>query len=160
MERLLSCNFMACRKMSIRAQATGQMRFTVNGDVVSAEPVDRIEVIVNGEVVRTLHPKARRGHAGAQEYRFDETVQLESSGWIAVRCWEERGAGRFRFAHTAPWFVEMEGRPMRSRREEAEFLVRQVEAEIARSSTLLSSQALEEYRRALSTYQSIARTAK
>jgi peptidoglycan/xylan/chitin deacetylase (PgdA/CDA1 family) len=142
------------------AQATDHMRFSINGEAVSAEPVDRIEVIVNGEVVRTLHPAARRGHAGAQEYRFDETVQLESSGWIAVRCWEERGAGRFRFAHTAPWFVEVKGRPLRPRREEAEFLVRQVEAEIARSSTLLSSQALEEYRRAMSIYQSIARTAK
>jgi hypothetical protein len=91
---------------------------------------------------------------------FEETVQLEGSGWIAVRCWEERGQGRFRFAHTGPWFVEVEGRPLQPRREEAEFLVRQVEAEIAHSSPLLSPQALEEYRRALSSYQSIVRTAR
>jgi len=77
-----------------------------------------------------------------------------------VRCWEERAQGRFRFAHTAPWFVEVEGRPLQPHREEAEFLVRQVEAEIARSSSVLSSQALEEYRRALNIYRSIARTAK
>ncbi len=142
------------------ARSTNRQPFAVNGEVVGVEPVDRIEVVVNGEVVRALHPNSRRGQSGAHQSFFEETVQLEGSGWIAVRCWEARGQGRFRFAHTAPWFVEVEGRPLRPRREEAEFLVRQAEAEIERSSPLLPSQALEEYRQALSTYQSIARTAK
>ena len=72
----------------------------------------------------------------------------------------ERGQGRLRFAHTAPWFVEAAGRPQQPRREQAEFLVHQVEAEIARSGPVLSSTTMEEYRRALGIYQSIARTAK
>ena len=103
---------------------------------------------------------ARRGQSGAHQSYFEETVEIEESGWIAMRCWEERAQGRFRFAHTAPWFVEVEGRPLQPRREEAEFLVQQVEVEIAHSSAVLSSQELEEYRRALNIYQSIARTAK
>jgi len=144
----------------VPARATDPPRFVLKGEVVSAEPVERIELVVNGEIIRTLQPSGRRGHSGAHESPFEEMVPLASSGWIAVRCWEERGGGRFRFAHTAPWFVEVEGRPLQPRREEAEFLVRQVESEIARSSPLLSSQALEEYHRALSTYQNIARTAK
>ena len=129
-------------------------------EVLSAEPINRIEVVANGEVVRTLQPSSRRVESGACQTQFEETVEIEGSGWIVVRCWEERGQGRFRFAHTAPWFVEVEGRPLRPRHEEAEFLVEQVEAEITRSGPLLSAQALEEYRRALSIYQSIARTSK
>ena len=143
-----------------QASAADQQRFAAKGEVVSAEPIDKIEVVVNGEVVRTLHPASRRGQSGAHESYFEETVQLEGSGWIALRCWEERGHGRFRFGHTAPWFVEVEGRPLQPRREEAEFLARQVEAEIARSSPVLPPQALGEYREALSIYQSIARNAK
>ena len=142
------------------ARAEEKQRFAIRGEVMSAEPIDTIEVVVNGEVVRTIHPTSRRGQSGAHQSSFEETVELEESGWIAVRCWEERAQGRFRFAHTAPWFVEVEGRPLQPRREEAEFLVQQVEVEIAHSSAVLSSQELEEYRRALNIYQSIARTAK
>src|SRR6185369_9770425 len=114
-------------------RAKDHQRFSVKGEVMSAEPIGRIEVVVNGDVIRTTHTASRRGQSGAYESSFEETVEIEGSGWIAVRCWEERGLGRFRFAHTAPWFVEVEGRPLRPRREEAEFLVNQVEAEITRS---------------------------
>ncbi len=142
------------------ARATDPPPFTVKGEIVSAERIDKIELVVNGEVIRTLHPTSSRSQAGAIQSGFEETVQIEGSGWIAARCWEDRGQGSVRFAHTAPWFVEVEGRPLRPRREEVEFLVRQVEVEIARSSPLVTSLALEEYRQALSAYQSIARTAK
>jgi peptidoglycan/xylan/chitin deacetylase (PgdA/CDA1 family) len=143
-----------------RPARRAKQRYTVKGAVVSAEPVDKIELIVNGQVVRTAHPNSRRERPGAIRSDFKESIELEGSGWIAVRCWEERPQGRFRFAHTAPWFVEVEGRPLRPRREEAEALAQQVESEIARSSVLLSPQALEEYRLALSAYKSIVRTAK
>ena len=140
--------------------AKDKQRFHVEGDVVSAERVGRIEVIVNGEVVRTTNSVATRTRTGAHRSHFNEEVELNGSGWIAVRCWEERENGRFHFAHTAPWFVEADGLPLRPRREEAEFLVKRVEEEIARSRDVLSSEALDEYRRALSIYRSIAQTAK
>ena len=117
-------------------------------------------MIVNGEVVRTTNSVATRTRTGAHRSHFNEEVELNGSGWIAVRCWEERENGRFHFAHTAPWFVEADGLPLRPRREEAEFLVKRVEEEIARSRDVLSSEALDEYRRALSIYRSIAQTAK
>ena len=138
----------------------GRQRFQVKGEVLSVEPVDRTEILVNGEVVRTLKPAPRRESSGAQVGSFDEQVELDDSGWIAVRCWVERSDGRIRFAHTAPWFVEVPSRPLRPRREEAEALVAQVEAEIARSSAVLSSEALDAYRRALSLYRDIAREAR
>src|SRR5207253_5385110 len=121
-----------------------------------ATPVGRIEVIVNGEVVRAINSISRRAATGAHETHFEEQVELSGSGWIAVRCWEELANGRFRFAHTAPWFVEADGAPLRPRREEAEFLVKRAEEEIARSRDVLSSEALDEYRRASSVYRRIA----
>ena len=138
----------------------GPQRFRVKGDVVSAEPSRKIEIIVNGQAVRTINAVPDRLPSGAHNSHFDEVVELAGSGWIAARCWEERAEGRFRFAHTAPWFVDMAGRPLRPRREEAEFLVKRTEEEIARNSTVLSSEALADYRRALSAYRDIARTAK
>jgi hypothetical protein len=54
----------------------------------------------------------------------------------------------------------VEGKPLRPRREEAEFLVKRVEEEIARSNALLSPAALEEYRQALGIFEKIARAAK
>ena len=134
--------------------------FQVKGEIVSSEPVNRIEIIANGNVIRTIRPEARRAPSGAHESRFEDQVDWDVSGWIAIRCWEEREHGRFRFAHTAPWFVEAPDRPLRPRREETEFLVEQVEAEIARSSAVLSAAALDEFRRALEIYRSVAQTAR
>jgi hypothetical protein len=142
------------------ARVNDPQRFSVKGESVSAGPVDRVEVVVNGRVARTLRPTPRRVESGAHSSAFDTAVELDGSSWIAVRCWEQRDNGRWRFAHTAPWFVEMDGAPLRPRREEVEFLIQQVEAEMARSGPVLSPQALEEYRQALSSYQNIARTAK
>jgi peptidoglycan/xylan/chitin deacetylase (PgdA/CDA1 family) len=146
-------------KMTSPAKA--KQLLLVQGDIVSAGPVDQIEIVVNGSVVRnvTVMPQ-QRTPSGAHESHFEEKVELNESGWIAVRCWEPRDDGRFRFAHTAPWFVEVAGSPLRPRREEAGFLAKQVEEEIARSSSVLSAQALDEYRRALNSYRNIAQTAK
>jgi len=142
------------------SRTKGKQRLAVKGDALSAGPVENIELVVNGDVVRAIHSIARRAPNGAHQSHFEEHVELDGSGWIAVRCWEEGENGRFRFAHSAPWFVEVDGRPLRPRREEAEFLAKQVEGEIVRSSALLSSEAVEEYQRALSIYRDIARTAK
>jgi hypothetical protein len=56
------------------------------GTVESALPLDRIEVVVNGEVARTLHPGNRRTERGAYENRLDATVAIEGTSWVAVRC--------------------------------------------------------------------------
>ncbi len=97
------------------ARSEDKQRFAVKGEVVSAEPIDKIELVVNGEVVRAIHPTPRRGQSGAHQSYFEETVEIEESGWIAVRCWEERAQGRFRFAHTAPCAAVRCCRPRRWR---------------------------------------------
>ena len=130
------------------------------GAAISALPLDRIEIIVNGVVAHKLKPANRRTAAGAFESPLDAKLQIDHSSWVAVRCFEDRADKRVRFAHTGPCHVEVAGKPVRPRREEVEYLVKRVEDQIARSADVLPKAALDEYREALRSYQQIAKMAR
>ena len=59
-----------------------------------------------------------------------------------------------------PFHVEVAGKPLRPRREEAEYLVKRVEDQITRSADVLPKAALDEYREALRIYREIAKMAR
>jgi len=141
-------------------EANKPRRVEVSGEVISDEPVTAVEIIVNGEIAHRLTPAPRKNQDEAYEAKFQQTLELSGSSWIAVRCWEARPGGRIRFAHTAPWHFDVPVAPLRPRREEAEFLIRQVRQEIDRSSGVISDAALSEYRKALAIYEGIARQAR
>jgi hypothetical protein len=95
-------------------------RATVDIEIVSATAVDRVEILFNGRV--------------AQHVRLDEpttrlstrqSVPIEGSGWLAVRCFgrgDNRNMGpRFAIAHTSPWYLIVDGQPIRSPEDEAYF---------------------------------------
>lgn len=130
--------------------------FQLSGSVRSEGPLRKIEVIVNGRVAETLQPGNAKLHSGAHESHIDTIVRVNDSGWIAVRCFESRPDGRFRFAHSGPFHVERGGQPVRPRREEVEFLIHQVQAELRRNEEVLPEAALAEYRQALAIYQELA----
>jgi TolB protein len=75
-------------------------------------PIDRFEVVWNGEVVA-------RGELGADRLSatVDAAVKAAGSGWIGVRVF----AGRFQ-AHSSPRFVEVAGKPAGSKADAAYFL--------------------------------------
>jgi len=127
----------------------------VAGSAVSEGPLGRIEIILNGEVARRIEPANGEGERGARASPFDERIPIDGSSWIAVRCFEDRPEGRIRFAHTAPVFIEIEGKPLRPRREEVEYLIARVEREIARSEGVLPPEAIDEYREAIEVYRAI-----
>ena len=77
-----------------------------------------------------------------------------------MRCYEERPDGRLRFAHTAPWYVEVEGKPLHPRMVEVEYLVQRVAEQLQRSAGVLPEAALAEYREGLRTYQELLKTAR
>ena len=87
-------------------------------------------------------------------------VMVRSSTWFVVRCFEKLPDGRERFAHSAPIFIDVEGKPLRPRKAEVEYLVSRVRSEIERNTGVLSEEALAEYREALAAYESIAKTAQ
>jgi hypothetical protein len=102
----------------------------------------------------------RMTDAGGYESVLDVRLKVDGSSWLAVRCYEERPDGRLRFAHTAPWHVEVDGKPLRPRRAEVDYLVKRVEEQLKRSAGVLPEAALAEYRVGLRTYQELLRAAR
>jgi hypothetical protein len=141
-------------------QQVPMQSYQVSGSALSAAPLDRIEIIVNGIVAQKLKPANRQTRAGAFESSLDATVRIDQSSWIAVRCFEARPDQRIRFAHTAPCHIEVVGKPLRPRREEVAYLIARVQDQIKRSTDVLPKTALDEYREAWRIYQQIAKTAR
>ena len=130
------------------------------GSVLSETPLRAIEIVVNGEVVKKLPPANRKTKRGAHENPFDTEIKMDTSGWVAVRCWEDRPGGRFRFAHGAPFHVVIPGKPLRPRKAEVEFLIQRVADQIERSKKVLPRAAIAEYEKALGIYRKIGETAR
>jgi hypothetical protein len=136
-------------------KANERAEYRVNGTAASSEPLDRIEIVINGEVVRTIKPTNRKTGRGGFESAIDEKLTIDGSSWLVVRCFEVRNDKRVRFAHSAPFHFEVPGKPLRPRGPEIDFLIRRVEEQIARSKDLLPAAAIDEYRQALRFYQDV-----
>jgi hypothetical protein len=133
--------------------------YRISGEALSEQPLDRVEVVVNGVVTRVIKPENSKRQEGGYSSAIDERLTVESSSWVAVRCYETRPGGRVRFAHTGPVHVDVLGKPLRPRAEEIDFLIRRVEEQIARSKDVLPAAAVDEYREALRVYQDVKKTA-
>src|SRR5262245_6192124 len=59
--------------------------YRLRGSAIGAMPLERIEVVVNGEVARTIKP-VNRETGRAYESPIDEAVTLDGTSWVAVRC--------------------------------------------------------------------------
>jgi hypothetical protein len=130
--------------------------YRVRGSIVSAMPLTKIEIVVNGQVVRAVAPANRKTDAGGHESAIDEFVPISGTSWIAVRCFEQWTTGRFRYAHSSPVHIDVPGKPLRSRKAEIEYLIRRVEEQIARCRGVLPPEAMAEDEEALKVYQEIA----
>jgi hypothetical protein len=128
--------------------------------VLSDAPVDTIEIVSNGKVLRSVEPENAASSQRAFGTRRKEAVSLEESSWLAVRCFQKREDGRVRFAHTAPFWVEVGGQPVRPRRQEVQFLLRRVEDEIRRSTGTLPEEGMAEYRQALEVFEEMLEMAR
>ncbi len=126
--------------------------YRITGKALAAGPLREVEIVVNGEVVKRL--KA----GGKAEVAIDEKLTVEGSAWIAVRCFE--ASERVRFAHSAPVFVDVAGKPLRPRQAEVDYLVRRVEEQLQRSRTVLPAEAIREYEEALKEYRGLRETKK
>jgi len=128
----------------------------LDGEILSEQPLESIEWIRNGQVWRRIEPGNEQTPSGAYRTRLRGDMAAEGSGWLALRCFERRAGSRFRFAHTAPWRIEVPGSELLPRREQVDWLVSRVESEIVRSRSLLPSVALAEYEKSLEAYRKIA----
>ncbi|MGE3803570.1 MAG: CehA/McbA family metallohydrolase [Gemmataceae bacterium] len=128
--------------------------YRIKGNAISAAPLARIELVVNGQVVKTLTPANKQVDNGIDN-PFDEEVTIEGTSWIAVRCFEKQPGGRERFAHSSPVWIDVPGKPLRPRAAEIDYLIQRVQDQIDRSEKLLPKEAIDEYRAALKAYQAI-----
>jgi hypothetical protein len=129
--------------------------YRVAGTLASDRPAESIEVIVNGRVRQRLQPTNNRGDRGAWSSDFSVEIEIGETSWICVRAFQRQDDGRLRFAHTAPWHIEVGEQPIRPRAEEIAFLVGRMEDEIRRNTGVLPEPALDEFRQALSVYREI-----
>ena len=123
--------------------------------ITSPTPSLFAEVIVNGRPDTLLRPQNEPLPGGGFRSTFATTARIDRSGWVAVRCFEDRDGGRIRFAHTAPWYVEVDDEPVRIAGERKRYLVDSMQHEIERSRSVVSEEALAEYQEALAFYESL-----
>ncbi len=131
-------------------------------EIYTTAPSIRVQLIHDGKVegTTTMRGKSWRGDAIAPVVSSKSRVEATRSTWYAVRCYEELPDGRERFAHSAPFFIDVKDKPLRPRKAEVEYLISRVESQIERNKDVLSAEALAEFREALARYQEIAQTAK
>jgi hypothetical protein len=143
-----------------RQSNEGTVSYLVDGIAQSAYPLEHIEIVVNGLVAKTVQAQNIKTPSNGFSSKINEKIDVSSSCWIAVRCFEARPNGRTRFAHTGPFHVEVEGKPLRPRKAEIAFLIKRMQEQIERNKRVLSKEAIDEYHRALKIYQTIAQSAR
>jgi hypothetical protein len=122
----------------LRVQANGQhpghvfnaaaeeiVSVKLEAKLTSRDPIRFIDVIQDGQVVRRVpfEEWSRTGSLGSLEFK--------SSGWFLVRAIADE-ARTFRFASTAPWYVEVGPTQRRISRKSAQFFVDWVQERRAR----------------------------
>ena len=127
---------------------------------LSGTPIQNLELVRNGEVVKTWQGENDPASGGAYRNEIRAEVKVESSTWLAIRAFETGPQGKTRFAHSAPIFIDVPGKPLRPRKHEVEYLAGRVRAQIERSKDVLPPEAVSEYRRALEIYEKIVQTAR
>ena len=139
---------------------TASKTIRITGTAASLAPLDRIEILINGDVARTIRPTAQKQANGSFTATLDESLQIEGSGWLAVRCFESHPTKRVRFAHTAPIFVDVPDKPLAPKKAEVEHCIERIERELKRHEGVLANDAVEEYREALAIYRELLGRAK
>jgi hypothetical protein len=110
------------------------IRFTLNGEMVGSElrldqpqqqipftarlrsivPVDHLEIVCNGKVVKQLTLGKERDAADAQG-----TIALEESGWCVLRAYSDKAVypllDNYAYATSSPVYVTIAGQKPRSR---------------------------------------------
>ncbi len=107
----------------IRASADSPYRARIAAEITSRVPLERIELIANGEVVETTQVSPSE-----QSVRLVKEVQVRESTWFAVRVVgrPSRGVDQIPRAHSGPVYVQVGGEPTLVKRD-IETLIRWVD---------------------------------
>lgn len=107
------------------ADAGEAIELDLKVELVTHDPVTTIDVVVNGTIERSV-PVAKW-----RETRTLGTIQFKESGWLLIRAIAENPR-TFRFASTAPYYIEVGESKRRVSRASAKFFVDWVDEREAR----------------------------
>jgi hypothetical protein len=140
---------------------TGPMlKMRRDGDSIAVDahadgPIDSLEWIVNGKVKRISVEDQTKHPDGSCSIQSRIAEDFDTTTWVAVRIWQQPTPGRWRFAHSAPMWFDIPGKPLKPSSEEKRFLVERLQSELQRSGGVLFPEGLSEYHEALDTYRSL-----
>lgn len=137
--------------------SNGEVSLELNGSAAYWKPIERFEWIINGEVADTFHPAiSTLNQEPPYLYQIrSQKIKVSSSGWVALRAIHQSESGRIQFAHTAPWFVDIQGTKLMPKREQIDFFIQRMKDELARNQDILDEESLDEFREALDVYQTM-----
>jgi Tol biopolymer transport system component len=103
----------------------GEHELEYSGFLRSIVPVDHLEVVYNGEVVKAIDLGGNRKSADLRG-----SVRVDESGWLLLRAWNDGSHPHvfdlYPYATTTPVYVNIDGKPPRSR-DDAEYFIAWIE---------------------------------
>jgi hypothetical protein len=124
-----------------RAAAGQEIEIALDIRADGNDPLEAVEVVVDGEVVQSLRRDELRGWLRPDPLRF------QRSGWFLVRA-VARVPETFRFASTAPFYVEVGGRRATLHRSDVEYFLAWIDERIAAIEKLKTAELADPARRA------------
>jgi hypothetical protein len=91
----------------------------------SIVPMDHVELVFNGEVIRTLEPDGTRTAAD-----FEDTISVSRGGWLLLRAWNDDAHpdvfDLWPYGTTNPVFLRLENESTRCG-EDADYFLRWID---------------------------------
>lgn len=126
-----------------------------SAEVISPDPISRVELVVNGNVAYSVSPERTRTPGDAWSWTGRGSLQVDRSGWAALRTWSDQPDGRKRFAHTGPWYFEVDCQPVRPPKIQIDYLLQQLERAMEKQRGVLSPEAFAEFEQAREAYRRV-----
>lgn len=127
----------------------------IQGRVLADGAVESIELIRNGQITAIDTFQTATRPDSSIELTFESELKRDTTEWIAVRVWQKSSTGRLRFAHSAPKWIDVPGKPLLPSSQEKQFLLERMRVERERSGGVLPSAALAEYLEAIETLEAM-----
>ncbi len=103
----------------VRLEKKQEVRFSA--ELFSMVPIDHLQIVCNGKVVRELALENDRGSA-----HDDGSIPLDASGWCILRAFSDKAEypilDLYPYATTSPVYVSVAGAPVRSASDAAYFV--------------------------------------
>jgi len=121
---ILTANGMDCGS-EIQYSTCRKEPILVKAEVRSIQPLDSLELVSNGKVIKKIDLKNLPPSPMFKESLIGE-LKPQRSGWLAARAIFTSPDGHLRQAHTSPVYIAVDGKPTASKAD-AEYMIRWID---------------------------------